>query len=98
MQICSKCHTQAPDSSILCPKCAADLSQWSETAVSLKRMQENSRISYVRVVVSEDCCPACREVQGAYAKEHAPKLPVEGCSHPLGCRCHYQPYLEEIYP
>jgi hypothetical protein len=25
-------------------------------------------------------------------------LPVEGCSHALGCRCFYQPVLDEIYP
>lgn len=98
MQTCSKCQAQAPDNSDLCPKCGADLNQWSETAVALKRLQENPRISYVRVAISHDCCPACMEAQGAYAKDAAPKLPVQGCSHPQGCRCFYQPYLEEIYP
>ncbi len=98
MQTCSKCQAQAPDNSNLCPQCGADLALWSETAVALKRIQENPRISYVRIGVSHNCCPACREVQGAYAKENAPKLPVEGCSHAQGCRCFYQPYLEEIYP
>jgi hypothetical protein len=25
-------------------------------------------------------------------------LPLEECSHPLGCRSYYLPYLDEIYP
>ena len=98
MQTCSKCHTQSPDATNLCLNCGADLGEWSETAVALKRIQANERISYVRIAVSNTCCPACRQAEGAYAKEHAPKLPVEGCSHGLGCRCFYQPVLEEIYP
>jgi hypothetical protein len=61
-------------------------------------MQANDRIIYVRVSVAHNCCPACRQIEGAYAKETAPRLPVEGCSHNLGCRCFYQPVLEEIYP
>ncbi len=98
MQICSICQTSSPDSATHCPKCKADLRQYSETAVALKRIQENPRISYVRIAVAHDCCPACREAQGAYAKDAAPRLPIEGCSHPEGCRCFYQPFLEEIYP
>lgn len=98
MQTCSKCHVQSPDSALNCQNCAADLTQWSETAVALKRMQANDRIIYVRVSVAHNCCPACRQIEGAYAKETAPRLPVEGCSHNLGCRCFYQPVLEEIYP
>ncbi len=53
-------------------------------------------IAYVRIAVSNNCCPTCREAQ-----EHTPnppKLPIEGCSHELGCRCFYEPVLEEIYP
>ena len=98
MQTCSKCHTQSPDTAENCINCQADLSEWSETAVALKRFQENPRVQYVRVVVYDDCCPACRSTKGAYAKDEAPKLPVEGCSHKLGCRCFYQPFLTEIYP
>ena len=98
MQICSKCQTQSPDSAINCLGCNADLRLFSETAVALKRIQDNPRISYVRIAVAHNCCPACREAQGAYDKESAPKLPIEGCSHPLGCLCFYEPVLEEIYP
>lgn len=98
MQICSKCHTHSPDSATHCSNCQAELSQFSEAAVTLQRIQDNPRIAYVRIAVSRDCCPACREAQGAYAKETAPKLPIEGCSHGMGCRCFYQPVFEEIYP
>jgi RNA polymerase subunit RPABC4/transcription elongation factor Spt4 len=98
VQICSRCQTQMPDSVEQCQGCGADLHEWSNSAIALKRLQENSRISYVRIAVSSDCCPACRQAEGAYAKDSAPKLPIEGCSHGLGCRCFYQPYLEDIYP
>jgi hypothetical protein len=98
VQTCSKCHAQSPDSAVHCVQCLSNLSEWSETAVSLKRLQANPRINYVKIIVYDGCCPACREVEGAYAKEDAPKLPVEGCSHGLGCRCNYLPVLEEIYP
>jgi hypothetical protein len=27
-----------------------------------------------------------------------PRLPIEECSHPLGCRSYYLPYLDEIFP
>ena len=98
MQTCSKCHAQSSDDIIICAQCGADLGEWSEKAVALKRMQENLRVIYVRISVADDCCPACRQVEGAYSKEDVPRLPTEGCSHPLGCRCFYQPVLEEIYP
>jgi hypothetical protein len=68
------------------------------TAVALKRFQTNPRVLKVRIMVMHDCCPACREAEGAYKKEDVPRLPVEGCSHNLGCRCFYQPQLDDIYP
>ena len=98
MQTCSKCQTQSPDAATICAGCQADLSEWSESAVALKRFQENPRVQYVRIAVAGDCCPACRAAQGAYEKKEAPRLPVEGCSHENGCRCFYQPFLTEIYP
>lgn len=98
MQTCSKCQALAPDSANLCLNCGEDLSVWSETAVALRQLQENPRVIYVRISVAYDCCPACRQMEGAYAKDSAPALPVEGCSHVNGCRCFYQPVLEEIYP
>ena len=67
-------------------------------ASALKRFQENSRVRDVRVVVSADCCPVCAAHEGTYDKEEAPSLPVEGCSHPNGCRCFYEPMLNIIYP
>jgi hypothetical protein len=98
VQTCSKCHTQSPDTADRCGNCKADLRQLSENAVALKRIQENPRISYVRIAVNHDCCPACRQAEGAYAKDKAPHLPIEGCSHHLGCRCFYQPVLGELFP
>jgi hypothetical protein len=98
VQTCSKCHTQMLDTASKCINCDAELNDWSTTSVTLKRMQENPRVNYVRVSVAHDCCPACRDIEGAYAKDAVPKLPTEGCSHRLGCRCFYQPVLEEIYP
>ena len=98
MQICSKCQAQSPDPVRICANCGADLSEWSNTAIALKRIQDNPRVIYVRISVANDCCPACRQAEGAYAKEVAPQLPIEGCSHSLGCRCFYQPVLDEIYP
>ncbi len=70
----------------------------SDQALALEKFKKNSRVQYVRIVVSDDCCPACRELEGAYEKDGAPQLPEEACSHPLGCRCFYLPFLTEIYP
>lgn len=98
MQTCSKCNAQSPDSASLCVNCQADLSEFSMTAVALKRLQANPRVLNVRVVVAHDCCPACYLVEGTYPKDQVPRLPVEGCSHANGCRCFYEPMLSEIYP
>ena len=98
MQICSRCSTSASDTQQQCPKCQADLREFSVAAVSLKKLVENSRVYAIHVSTGDDACPACQAVQGTYAKDKAPTLPVEGCSHPSGCRCFYQPMLEEIYP
>jgi hypothetical protein len=70
----------------------------SPAAQALKRMQENPRIKYIVVVVPEDACPACQNLTGTYPKDHVPLLPYEECSHPLGCRSFYLPYLDEIFP
>ena len=98
MQTCSICHAQSPDAAIFCGNCQNDLRQNSYSAVALKRMLENERIQYIRIAVSGDCCPACRMAERAYQKIEVPSLPVQGCSHHLGCRCFYQPVLSEIYP
>jgi len=98
VQTCTKCYTQSPDSTTHCINCQADLREFSSTAVSLKRLQANPRVKNVRLVVAHDCCPACRLAEGTYDKDLAPHLPIEGCSHSLGCRCFYEPMLNEIYP
>lgn len=98
MQTCSQCHTTSPDSAILCAQCGVELLLFSEGALALKRMQENPRIMNVRLAVADDCCPACREAERSYQKDQAPSLPIEGCSHKLGCRCFYEPALESIFP
>lgn len=98
MQTCSVCHHQSPDAAITCSNCNVDFTLLSESAVALKRIQENERIKYVRIAVAHDCCPACRQAEGAYPKDNVPKLPIEGCSHNHGCRCFYQPVLDVLFP
>jgi hypothetical protein len=98
MQICSCCSTSAPDSALECPHCQADLRKFSTTAIALGKLVANPRVYAIHVATSDEACPACQAVQGTYAKDEVPVLPVEGCSHALGCRCIYQPLLEEIYP
>lgn len=70
----------------------------SPAAQSLARMQSNTRVKYIVVVVPEDACPACQNITGTYPKDQVPRLPIEKCSHPLGCRSYYMPYLDEIFP
>jgi hypothetical protein len=70
----------------------------SAAAKSLERMRANPRIKYIVVVVPEDACPACQNLTGTYPKDEVPHLPIEMCSHPLGCRSYYLPYLDEIFP
>ena len=65
---------------------------------ALKKFQENDRVRNVRLMVSGDCCPVCTAHEGTYDKNEAPSLPIEGCSHPKGCRCFYEPLLTAIYP
>ena len=98
MQTCGNCKTQSSDEVLICPRCGADLRNASANAQALARMQANPRVSKVRISIMDTSCPACAAVQGAHPKDNPPKLPTEGCSHPLGCRCHYEPVLTEIYP
>jgi hypothetical protein len=65
---------------------------------SLKKMQENPRVSQVVLVVPGDACQACRDLQGTYPKDEVPEIPMDACSHPMGCRSSYQPFLTDIYP
>jgi hypothetical protein len=98
MQTCSQCNAQSLDTAANCVNCGADLSEYSETAVAINRFQANPRVRNVRLVVMKDACPACQQIEGTYPKDAVPSLPAEGCSHHLGCRCFYQPFLDEIYP
>jgi hypothetical protein len=95
MQTCSNCNASSPDNALVCINCYADLSQFSATSVALKRMQANPRVRSVRVTVANDACPYCYELMQTYPKEQVPRLPHEGCSHENGCRCFYEPVLEE---
>ncbi len=70
----------------------------SSAAQALERMKANPRIKYIVIVVPEDACPACQNLTGTYPKDQVPRLPYEECSHPLGCRSFYLPYLDEIFP
>ncbi len=98
MQTCSRCNTNASDTTLTCPNCQADLRVFSTTAVALKNFQENPRVLMVHLAAGEEACTACQAVQGTYPKDQVPALPVEGCSNPDGCHCFYQPVLDEIYP
>jgi len=98
MQTCSQCNAQSPDSALECVNCSANLKELSMTAVARKEFQGNSRVKFVRLLVSDDSCPACQALEGTYEKDTVPTLPVEGCSHESGCRCFYQPYLTTIFP
>jgi hypothetical protein len=70
-----------------------------ELAAALERLKNNERVTLIRVSVSDDACPVCFSLQGAYPKDQAPKLPPDGCSCPLGrSRVFYEPVLAEIYP
>jgi hypothetical protein len=98
MQTCSQCNAQSPDSALQCVNCGADLKEFSATAVARKEFEGNPRVKFVRILVAEDSCPACQALEGTFEKGEVPTLPVEGCSHSLGCRCFYQPYLTTIFP
>ena len=98
MRTCTLCNASSPDNASQCVRCSADLSIHSHTAKALAQFQANDRVYEVRVIVAQDCCPACSGIEGAYSKDAVPELPVVGCSHALGCRCFYEPALVEIYP
>lgn len=65
---------------------------------ALQRIIEGGVATRVRVLASYDCCPVCRATEGAYEFDDVPTLPIDGCSHPLGCRCHYAPVLDRFGP
>ncbi len=95
MQTCSKCNASSPDDVSICVNCKVDLHEFSATAVAIKHMQANPRVRTIRVTVANDACPHCYELMKTYAKNDLPLLPHAGCSHENGCRCFYEPVLEE---
>lgn len=98
MQTCSKCQTLTDDEAIACPRCGTILPDGNAVMTALKKFKDNPRVLVVRLVVADDACPACRQSSGTYKKDEAIALPHEGCSHVGGCRCFYEPILDEIYP
>lgn len=98
MQTCVLCNQLSPDNVSRCTNCGADLSLDSATARALKDLQNNPRVKSIRIIVSDDACPACRKAEGEFLKDDVPALPVHGCSHANGCRCFYEPKLLEVFP
>jgi len=95
MQTCSRCNASSPDDAKNCVNCQADLREFSTTAVALKRWQDNPRVRAIRVTVADDACPHCYQLLNTYPKDKVPPLPHLGCSHANGCRCFYEPVLED---
>lgn len=98
MRTCTLCQSQSPDQASHCARCGAELDRYSATAVALARLQASPRVSRVRLMVSDDACPACQAAEGEFPRDRVPALPVRGCSGAHGCRCFYAPALTEIYP
>jgi hypothetical protein len=71
---------------------------WEKSAqehlATLTRIREGAIATKVRILANHDCCPVCRAHEGAFAFDEVPALPLEGCSHPNGCRCMYAPVLD----
>ena len=75
-------------------------------ADAVKRAEQNKALeniknglaTKVRVVIAKDACPVCEAMAGAYDFDDVPELPIEGCSHPGGCRCRYEPVLDLFGP
>lgn len=98
MITCTKCNEMSPDSEINCIHCDAVLSEFSNFAISRKKLINNPRVTAIRISVGKLACPTCQSVEGVYTKENLPFLPVEGCSSSNGCQCYYAPILDEIFP
>lgn len=57
-------------------------------------IRSGGSIRGVRIIGGQDSCPACQAlVANIYQPDDAPSLPVEGCTHPAGCRCAYRPVM-----
>jgi hypothetical protein len=69
----------------------------AEQKAALERIR-NGLATRVRILANKDCCPICLDHEGAYEFDEVPELPLEGCSHPKGCRCFYAPVLDRFGP
>lgn len=69
-----------------------------EYKAALDRIRNGGVATKVRILANPDCCPVCRAMEGAYDFDNVPELPLEGCSHPHGCRCMYAPVLDRRGP
>lgn len=98
MQTCSRCNASSPDTAIECVHCKADLRAFSASAVALTHFKENPRVTFIRIIAAGDACPVCYQGRGTFTKDAVPALPHEGCSHNNGCRCTYEPVLNDIFP
>jgi hypothetical protein len=47
--------------------------------------------SGIRLLCSEDSCPACKKAARVYRLSHVPEIPVWGCTGEKGCRCSIRP-------
>ncbi len=65
---------------------------------ALQKIIDGGIATRVRILTNHDSCPVCKSVEGAYDFDKVPELPLEGCSHPAGCRCHYAPVLDLFGP
>jgi hypothetical protein len=70
----------------------------AEHRATLERIRQGRVATKVRILANHDCCPVCRRFEGAYDFDAVPELPLEGCSHPAGCRCMYAPVLDRFGP
>jgi len=95
VRTCSLCNASSPDQATQCVNCQADLAVFSTTAVALKNFQNNPRVVAVRTSVAYDACSYCYEQLNTYPKDQVPQLPHEACSHEHGCRCFYEPVINE---
>lgn len=65
-----------------------------EHKAMLQTIIDNGIATKVRILANHDSCPVCKAQEGAYQFDEVPELPLEGCSHPQGCRCMYAPILD----
>lgn len=74
-----------------------DVKRCEENKAALEKIK-NGLATKVRILVSQDACPACRAVEGAYEFEDVPEIPPEGCSCLDGSKAYYAPVLDRFGP